>query len=338
MPTSPRERGAPSTRPSNSLRKARYLPAVSSSSPTDSSDDDDGSDLDPSAVPPEDPVDPLRRVNVMLQFLGAGALAVGSALLISLYVTGPPRLNDMATSSTAVLFMTLLIGCLAMVPSWAAALLILIQKKPTKGMPPHNPRWLRSAALLALLIAMLYVVAGIILFVVLEQESSFVSFCLQNIPSTTKDNCEERYNRAWLILLAVGLCFFVHVALGFPVYRYTRGPAYGVQLEGGFLLEPGSTARRHEADRRQRRSCRTPTRSRSTPTHGSQVVSGRRTRADGAAVASRAGQHGAELDGRAERRRAGRWSELSSEEEGSSVEEAGRRKEVRQSRRSSRRR
>ncbi|GAA5932513.1 hypothetical protein JCM3775_005940 [Rhodotorula graminis] len=213
---------------SRSLRKARYLPAVSSSSSTDDDHgDDDALDLDPSAVPPEDPIDPLRRVNVMLQFLGAGALAVGSALLISLYVTGPPRLNDMATSSTAVLFMTLFIGCLAVVPSWSAALLILFQKKPAEGMPPHNPRWLRTAALLAFLIAMLYVLAGIILFVVLEQESSFVSFCLQNIPSTTKDNCEERYNRAWLILLAVGLVFFVHIALGFPVYRYTRGPAYG---------------------------------------------------------------------------------------------------------------
>lgn len=160
-------------------------------------------------------------------------------------------------------------------------------------MPPHNPRWLRSAALLALVrpplavvpsetaltdylpcpqfIAMLYVIAGIILFVVLEQESSFVSFwsvefslslrerrrfrpvtgsprssSLQNISSTTREDCEERYNRAWLILLAVGCvastfppalwlplaarltpfstCRFVlfsHIALGFPVYRYT---------------------------------------------------------------------------------------------------------------------
>ncbi|GAA5916946.1 hypothetical protein JCM8208_001654 [Rhodotorula glutinis] len=238
-------RDAHTSTPSCSLRKAHYLPAVSSSSSTDGEGDhaDDGSDLDPSAVPPEDPIDPLRRVNVMLQFIGAGALAVGSALLISLYVTGPPRLNDMATSSTAVLFMTLLIGCLAAVPSWSAALLILVQNKPVEGLPPHNPRWLRSAALLAFLVAMLYVIAGIILFVVLEQESSFISFCLQNIRSTTRDNCEERYNRAWLILLAVGLVAFVHVALGFPVYRYTRGPAYGVQLEEGFLLEPGSSIR-----------------------------------------------------------------------------------------------
>ncbi|BGP36614.1 hypothetical protein JCM10449v2_000515 [Rhodotorula kratochvilovae] len=243
MSTRSAARTAP--RQDRSIRKARYLPALPLSSPSTSDADDP--DVDPAAVPPENPVDPLRRVNVMLQFIGAGMLALGSTLVVSLYVTGPPRLNDMASSSTAVLFMTLLIGCLAVLPSWAGALLILIQKKPAEGMLPHNPRWLRFAALLSF--------ARIVLFVLLEREESFVSFCIQNISSTTEENCTERYNRAWVIMLAIGVVFIAHIALGFPVYRYTRGPAYGVQLESGFLLEPGK-APPHRRRPLQRRNSR----------------------------------------------------------------------------------
>lgn len=67
------------TQETRSIRKARYLPALSSSSCSDTNADGDGDDEedDPSAVPPENPIDPLRRVNVMLQFLGAGAIALG---------------------------------------------------------------------------------------------------------------------------------------------------------------------------------------------------------------------------------------------------------------------
>ncbi|GAA6047811.1 hypothetical protein JCM3770_004654 [Rhodotorula araucariae] len=225
-----------------SIRKARYLPALPLGAPTISDSEEPGGD--PAAVSPESPVDPLRRVNVMLQFVGAGVLALGSTLVVSLYVTGPPRLNDMASSSTAVLMMTLLIGCLAVVPSWTGALVILIQKKPDRGMPPNNPRWLRFAALLSFFLAMLYVIAGLVLFVLLENQSSFVAFCMQNLEATTEENCTERYNRAWVIVLCIGVVFVAHVALGFPVYRYTRGPKYGVQLESGFLLEPGKQRRR----------------------------------------------------------------------------------------------
>ncbi|TNY20598.1 hypothetical protein DMC30DRAFT_397177 [Rhodotorula diobovata] len=190
----------------------------------------------------------------------------------------------------------------------AAAVLILVQKKPDKGMPPHNPRWLRLSALVAFLLAMLYVIAGVILFVVLEDRASFVSFCLQNVSSATEEDCDERYNRAWLIVLAVGLVLFIHIALGFPVYRYTRacpppsrldrprgspsqtrgrtgGPAYGVQLESGFLLEPGIGRRQRELDRRTLR--REPSTSASGLSSESESPERRRVR-----VHARAGARG----------------------------------------------
>lgn len=163
--------------------------------PISSSDESEWSAEDAPSLPPslitathsEDPVDPLRRMNTVLEFAGAGALCIGcaftffgldgnsrlsststAALVVSLYVTGPPRLNDYASSSTAVLLVTLVCGCAACVPSWrvcssrlvpaadpldfcrAAALLILLGRKPAKDDPPPHPKLLRSAALASL--------------------------------------------------------------------------------------------------------------------------------------------------------------------------------------------
>lgn len=154
---------------------------------------------------------------------------------------------------------------------------------------------------------------------------------MQNVSSATEEDCDERYNRAWLIVLAVGcasllgvpslatadqqtstpvssLVLFIHIALGFPVYRYTRacpppsrldrprgspsqtrgrtgGPAYGVQLESGFLLEPGIGRRQRELDRRTLR--REPSTSASGLSSESESPERRRVR-----VHARAGARG----------------------------------------------
>ncbi|GAA5925449.1 hypothetical protein JCM10213_008793 [Rhodosporidiobolus nylandii] len=230
-----------------SLLKPEYVPAVPlpSSPSTDDSDGegDEKGGVDTAAVRNVSPLDSLRRGNTMMQLIGAGALSLGSTLVISLYVTGPPRLNDMATASTAVLFMTLLLGCLACVPSWFAALLILCGEKPQPLEPPPHGKVLRLATLIAFFVATLYSVATLVLFVLLQAKDSFVSFCMQNIPSATDEACKARWDRDWVIILVVGIVWIYHIALGFPVYRYTRGTEYGRQLKSGFLLEEGKPQR-----------------------------------------------------------------------------------------------
>ncbi|GAA5878629.1 hypothetical protein JCM1840_003533 [Sporobolomyces johnsonii] len=233
----------PTSNPSRSPLKLTHIVAVPSSS--DSESLEFGQNEPPATPTPAsaNPVDPLRRSAVIFEMLGAGALCIGSALVISLYVTGAPRLSDMATSSTAVLFMVMFAGCLACVPSWVAALLIIFGKKPEKDCPPPHGKVLRLAILIAFLIATLYAAAGLILFILLQDQQSFVSFCMQNIASASDENCTNRWNRAWVIILAVGLVLLYHIALGFPVYRYTRGTEFGPQLKEGLLLEPGSAQR-----------------------------------------------------------------------------------------------
>ncbi|GJN91524.1 hypothetical protein Rhopal_004547-T1 [Rhodotorula paludigena] len=113
-------RGAGRRKRESSLRKPTYVPALTATPASDSDSSLSPYDAqdDPAAVPHEDPVAPLRRVNVMLQFVSAGMLALGSTLVVSLYVTGPPRLSDIDSSMTAVLLTTMVVG--------AAALLILL--------------------------------------------------------------------------------------------------------------------------------------------------------------------------------------------------------------------
>ncbi|BGP04599.1 hypothetical protein JCM10049v2_000401 [Rhodotorula toruloides] len=233
--------------------QSRRPPTVS---PDTSSDESDLSgDHEPSLppiAPPEDPVDPLRRMNTVLEFAGAGALCIGSALVISLYVTGPPRPKDYASSSTAVLLMLMINGCAACIPSWAAALLILFGKKPAKDEPPPHPKLLRSAALASLFLAVLQCVAGIILYVLLERQDSFVDFCMKNLPTTTPEDCMSRWSRNWVVVLAVSLVLVFHIALGFPVYRYTRGSEYGKQFDdSGSLLELASPTTKSRHSRRR---------------------------------------------------------------------------------------
>ncbi|BGP12666.1 hypothetical protein JCM10213v2_000583 [Rhodosporidiobolus nylandii] len=203
-----------------SLLKPEYVPAVPlPSSPSTDDRDGEGDEkggVDTAAVRDVSPLDSLRRGNTMMQLIGAGALSLGSTLVISLYVTGPPRLNDMATASTAVLFMTLLLGF--------AALLILCGEKPQPLEPPPHGKVLRLATLIAFFVAALYSVATLVLFVLLQAKDSFVSFCMQNIPSATDEACKARWDRDWVIILVVGIVWIYHIALGFPVYRYTPEP------------------------------------------------------------------------------------------------------------------
>ncbi|GAA6004396.1 hypothetical protein JCM10207_000708 [Rhodosporidiobolus poonsookiae] len=221
-------------RPSPSPSKLRRSSSSSSLSSSEAS-----SDVEASATARINPLDPLRRGSVMMEFLGAGAIALGSTLVVSLYVTGPPRIDDMATSSTAVLFFTLFFGVAAAIPSWAAAAVIIFTKKPEVNEPPVHGKLLQLLAVAALLFAALEAAAVFVLFVLLEEKSSFVSFCMQNLPSTTESNCEERWNRAWAMGLVVGIVLVFHIALGFPVYRYTRGSDGGEHLEDGLLAEKG---------------------------------------------------------------------------------------------------
>ncbi|GEM06189.1 hypothetical protein Rt10032_c01g0206 [Rhodotorula toruloides] len=231
----------------------RRQPVVSTPS---SSDESDWSAADaptvPPAVPPEDPIDPLRRMNTVLEFAGAGALCIGSALVVSLYVTGPPRLKDYTSDSTAVLLMLMISGGAACIPSWAAALLILFGKKPAKDEPPRHRKLLRSAALASLFLAVLQCVAGIILYVLLEGQESFVDFCLKNMPTAVPEDCVARWDRNWVIVLAVSLVLVYHIALGFPVYRYTRDSDVGKRFDdiGNFLeLASPTSASRHSGRR-----------------------------------------------------------------------------------------
>ncbi|POY71326.1 hypothetical protein BMF94_5638 [Rhodotorula taiwanensis] len=64
------------------------------------------------------PTERFRRVDTALAFLGTGCLGVGSALLIAFYVTGPPRFNDLASTTTVVLLLTLVAGLASSLPSW----------------------------------------------------------------------------------------------------------------------------------------------------------------------------------------------------------------------------
>ncbi|GAA6036583.1 hypothetical protein JCM8097_001237 [Rhodosporidiobolus ruineniae] len=230
-----------SSRTSRSLTKPEYVPAISSSSASSdggsSSEEEEQVDGVPVA---RNPLDPLRRGSVMMQFAGAGATSLGSTLVISLYVTGPPRLADFRTASTAVLFCTLFFGCAATLPSWIAALVILFGKKGNLDGPPPHARMLRLAALIAFFLATIYSVATLALLVVLGTHDSFVSFCMLNLPSTTVADCEDRQNRRWVMGLVVAIVWVFHIALGFPVYRWTRGTRYGKQLKGGILLELGT--------------------------------------------------------------------------------------------------
>lgn len=72
-------RGAGRAKRESSLRKATYVPALTATPASDSDSSLSPYDAqdDPAAVPHEDPVAPLRRVNVVLQFVGAGMLALG---------------------------------------------------------------------------------------------------------------------------------------------------------------------------------------------------------------------------------------------------------------------
>ncbi|GAA6011192.1 hypothetical protein JCM8202_003928 [Rhodotorula sphaerocarpa] len=169
---------------------------------------------------PARPTDRLRRVDTAVALGGTGFLGVGSALLITLYVTGPPRFDDLAANTTIVLFLTLLAGCACCLPSWAAALLILLGAKPASGEPPPHSRLLRIATLLALLFATLHAFAGVVLYVLLEGQASFVSFCLQNLSTAVPDACTDRWNRNWVTIVSVILVLLFHVGLGFQVFRY----------------------------------------------------------------------------------------------------------------------
>ncbi|BGP12656.1 hypothetical protein JCM10213v2_000573 [Rhodosporidiobolus nylandii] len=223
-----------------SLLKPEYVPAVPlpSSPSTDDSDGegDEKGGVDTAAVRNVSPLDSLRRGNTMMQLIGAGALSLGSTLVISLYVTGPPRLNDMATASTAVLFMTLLLGF--------AALLILCGEKPQPLEPPPHGKVLRLATLIAFFVATLYSVATLVLFVLLQAKDSFVSFCMQNIPSATDEACKARWDRDWVIILVVGIVWIYHIALGFPVYRYTPEPNTRSLSMGDLPLNSGDLNKR----------------------------------------------------------------------------------------------
>ncbi|GAA6062395.1 hypothetical protein JCM10212_006181 [Sporobolomyces blumeae] len=209
-----------------------------------------------------DPLEKLRRTNVTVQFVGVGLLDLGSALVIVLYVTGPPRVDDLATSVTAVLFIALVCGCLATLPCWVGAVMLCVGTRckadtpPCDGPPPHA-RFLRLLSLVAFLMSTLYAISGIVLYVLLQERQSFVDFCLSNLSSSSTATCTTRYNRSWLIMFAVALEWISHVALGFPVYRYTRGPQGGRQLEEGWLMEMGSRGaveRDRERERRGRTS------------------------------------------------------------------------------------
>lgn len=89
--------------------------------------------------------------------------------MIALYVIGPPRLNDLATSVTAISFLTLVGGCSACAPSWfglivsrstltdltnkvtnrIGAAIVLFGAKPRPDSPPPHAKLLRMLCLIA---------------------------------------------------------------------------------------------------------------------------------------------------------------------------------------------
>ncbi|GAA5837823.1 hypothetical protein JCM5353_002977 [Sporobolomyces roseus] len=208
--------------------------------PESSSDDESLIEQTPPSAKGSDLRDPLwglRRVNTLVGLLGAGALSIGSCLVIALYVIGPPRLNDLATSVTAISFLTLVGGCIATIPSWIGAAIVLFGAKPRPDSPPPHAKLLRMLCLIATLLATVYAILGLVIYVLLQEQESFVDFCLQNLPDSTKEECTSRWNRNWMIILAVAIVLLYHIAFGFPLYRYTRGPQGGAQLKDGYLLE-----------------------------------------------------------------------------------------------------
>lgn len=62
--------------PRRGFLKPSYIPAVSSSELSDGSDTTDEKDGGKGLPPPSNPLDPLRRGSVMMEFLGAGALSL----------------------------------------------------------------------------------------------------------------------------------------------------------------------------------------------------------------------------------------------------------------------
>ncbi|GAA5996483.1 hypothetical protein JCM5350_005266 [Sporobolomyces pararoseus] len=223
---------------SDSIRKQRQV------SPPTSSDESSSIYESQEAIPPpetrpqiRDPLWGLRRTNTIVGLLGAGCLSIGSCLVIALYVTGPPRLNDLATSVTAILFFSLVGGCIACLPSWIAASLVLFGQKPSPETFPPHAKLLRLLYLIATLISTLYANMALVLYVLLQEKESFVDFCLLNLPNEEEEACTARWNRNWLIILSVALVLLYHISFGFPLYRYTRGPQGGTQLKEGLLLE-----------------------------------------------------------------------------------------------------
>ncbi|KAI5480074.1 hypothetical protein MNV49_002039 [Pseudohyphozyma bogoriensis] len=152
--------------------------------------------------PPSNPYDAAGS-HYASSFAGAALTCVGSTLLILLYVTGPPQSQDWQAASTALLIILIATGSLAVFPSVLACILIIVGGAPKPLVPPPWAKTLRRCAFVSLVLAMLHAVTG--------------------------------WNRVWVILLAVGLVFFVHIASGFPVYRYARGSANGQQLKVGFF-------------------------------------------------------------------------------------------------------
>ncbi|GAA5839178.1 hypothetical protein JCM3766R1_002279 [Sporobolomyces carnicolor] len=204
-----------------------------------------------------DPLWKLRRTNTAVGSLGGACLSVGSSLVIALYVTGPPRLDDLATSVTAILLFTLVTGCAASLPSTGVASVILLGEKPSPDTFPPHARLLRALCLGSTLVATLFAILALVLYVLLQERESFIDFCLLNLKDATEAACTARWNRNWLIILSVALVLLYHVAFGFALYRYTRGPQGGTQLEEGFLLELSHRQRRGEqAEAWVRRSSR----------------------------------------------------------------------------------
>ncbi|KAL7343881.1 hypothetical protein BJY59DRAFT_152157 [Rhodotorula toruloides] len=75
---------------------------------------------------------------------------------------------------------------------------------------------------------------------------------MKNLPTTTPEDCMSRWSRNWVVVLAVSLVLVFHIALGFPVYRYTRGSEYGKQFDdSGSLLELASPTTKSRHSRRR---------------------------------------------------------------------------------------
>ncbi|KAM0756131.1 hypothetical protein T439DRAFT_376375 [Meredithblackwellia eburnea MCA 4105] len=238
---------APSASPSAPFNPpARSKTIVFDKLPLKSDSESETSDTnvkkDDPALHREDPLDPLRRTNVFVAFLGGGLLAGGSALFIVLYVTGEPQTHDWTSASTGVLLAVLVLGCLTVIPNLIGCLLIILGGKPQPLRPPPHARGVRHCAFAALASACLYVSAAFVLWIIVHDEGSFVSFCLRNSPNETAEQCAARWDRAWTIVVSAGMCFLLHVSNGFPIYRYARGPEWGKQLQTDSIWEEGKEA------------------------------------------------------------------------------------------------